>query len=64
MTNMMVEKRKTKLKMNTLPRSLIANIHFRNRALHPTRWLPSLVVAALLLQKVSMKDGRVQKRKE
>jgi hypothetical protein len=61
---MMVEEGNAKLKMNKLLRSLIANIHFRNRALHPTHWLPSVTAVALLLQKVSMKDGRLQKRKE
>ena len=55
---------KMKLKMNKLPRSLIAHIHFRNRALRPARWLRSAIVVALLLQKVSMNDGRAQKRKE
>lgn len=62
--NMTVVERKTKLKNNKLPTSLIANIRFRNRALHPTRWLHFVMVVALLLQNVSMKDGRVQKRKE
>ena len=50
--------------MKKLPRSLIANIHFRNRALRPNGWLHFATVVALLLQKVSMKDGRAQERKE
>jgi len=58
------KERKMKLKMKKLPRSLIANIHFRNRALRPNGWLHFATVVALLLQKVSMKDGRAQERKE